>query len=78
MSTNQFRKFVSVIGLKKLENGGQLFVDRSINYPSRPVHGGCVRGSIVLSATLIEPTKKDNFFQVTFLSWLDMKVTTIF
>jgi hypothetical protein len=69
----QVGQFVSVIGLKKLENGGQLFVDRSIKFPSRPVHGGCVRGSIVLSATLIEPTKKDGMFLVTFLSWLDMK-----
>jgi len=64
---------VSVIGLKRLENGAQLFVDRSINYSSRPVHGGCVRGAIVLSATLVEPTKRDNFFTCTFLSWLDMK-----
>jgi hypothetical protein len=65
---------VSVVGVKKLDSGAQLFVDRSINYGARPVHHGCVRGSIVLSATLVEPTKKDGMFQVTFLSWLDMKV----
>jgi hypothetical protein len=66
------REFVSVVGARQLEGGAQLFVDRSVN-AERPVRAGCVRGVIVLSGVLVEPTKRPDIFLVTFLSWLDMK-----
>lgn len=66
------REFVSVVSHKEMGNGAHLFVDRSVNYPKQ-VSGGCVRGQVVLSAALVEPTNKPELMMVTFLSWLDMK-----
>ena len=66
------REFVSVVGTRQLEGGAQLFVDRSVNH-AHPARPGCVRGVIVLSGVLVEPTKRADVFLVTFLSWLDMK-----